>query len=719
MFIFAGIMSFYAADHYEQRVRIMFHIDHEAQLIRVQAEDLPHTDFTVQQLVDLFQPKLRNAAGLLSHWSESSQGAEPSDDPALLAGLVGIGPDTFGNARIKLEAPGIADILSSKHCDSPDFRPVGKTVVDFGANDFSDVRFINTDFSPTNMSQVTLFSRSTFEGCRFAPSQLKGKNLAGARIVKQAFSNLDLQDTVFDGADLEETVFSHCSFNDALFKNAKLSQTSFIDSTFTRTRFDGSSGTLSVFLDSDLTFANFSEAKLRVPIFLNSTLTSVSFKNAELIDGKFGEWGKSATLHKTDFTNVSAQGARFAGARITETDFTKAKLDNAIFSGTALSQVSFKGTELTEANFGPLDSRGPRDGGQPGATISGTDFAGAKLRKTIFSGTALSQVSFKDADLAGANFGSLANHATATFDDVDLDNADLLGVNLSGTLLTGKVRHTRLPKLGRSLETRTCLKGATFKSGLLGTNWSYVDATDAKITVELADSVENFSAKHALLPALSLANKALPDADFTSAHLKEVRFANCDLNGAKFNGAMLESTEFSNANLEDVTFDNANLMGSIFTKAWLWGAQFRSTVLTGTTFASAMLAEVNFSGIQGRKLAGMDFSGACLVSANFSNVTVIRDGARRTNFSNACLAGTDFNSASLADAVLSNAQVSSKAGIIAVTHRDLKKEKSFDYIASKLSTNSTGPSTTCPDGNPGACSLEQLYAKPVPQKWQV
>src|SRR3989338_5587050 len=616
MFIFAGIMSFYAADHYEQRVRIMFHIDHEAQLIRVQAEDLPHTDFTVQQLVDLFQPKLRNAAGLLSHWSESSQGAEPSDDPALLAGLVGIGPDTFGNARIKLEAPGIADILSSKHCDSPDFRPVGKTVVDFGANDFSDVRFINTDFSPTNMSQVTLFSRSTFEGCRFAPSQLKGKNLAGARIVKQAFSNLDLQDTVFDGADLEETVFSHCSFNDALFKNAKLSQTSFIDSTFTRTRFDGSSGTLSVFLDSDLTFANFSEAKLRVPIFLNSTLTSVSFKNAELIDGKFGEWGKSATLHKTDFTNVSAQGARFAGARITE-----------------------------------------------------TDFAGAKLRKTIFSGTALSQVSFKDADLAGANFGSLANHATATFDDVDLDNADLLGVNLSGTLLTGKVRHTRLPKLGRSLETRTCLKGATFKSGLLGTNWSYVDATDAKITVELADSVENFSAKHALLPALSLANKALPDADFTSAHLKEVRFANCDLNGAKFNGAMLESTEFSNANLEDVTFDNANLMGSIFTKAWLWGAQFRSTVLTGTTFASAMLAEVNFSGIQGRKLAGMDFSGACLVSANFSNVTVIRDGARRTNFSNACLAGTDFNSASLADAVLSNAQVSSKAGIIAVTHR--------------------------------------------------
>jgi uncharacterized protein YjbI with pentapeptide repeats len=303
-------------------------------------------------------------------------------------------------------------------------------------------------------------------------------------------------------------------------------------------------------------------------------------------------------------------------------------------------------------------------------------------------------------------------------DKVDFDNTGLQGADFSGVNLAGTVSHARKPRLGRTLEKRTRLVKAKFKTGFLGTDWSYVDATEATITVELVGEVRGFNASYAILPQVSFANLNLPGANFSHAQLKRSMFSSCILNEANFKEAILEGADFTEAKLETATFEKAGLMGALFTKAWLAEAKFNGSVLTDVNFAGAMLAAVDFKTIQGRNLAGVTFSTAFLVGAVFANVSTSRSRGVRTDFSSACLAGADFSQASLADAILSNAQLSPAGGEIKVINVAKGTSEVFVYEKTKMDTNTTGATTTCPDGNLGACRIDQLYVKPVPAEWR-
>jgi uncharacterized protein YjbI with pentapeptide repeats len=365
-----------------------------------------------------------------------------------------------------------------------------------------------------------------------------------------------------------------------------------------------------------------------------------------------------------------------------------------------------------------LDGAEGKDAIFAGSTLSHASFVGARIEGSTFAGATLTDTSFKDAVMQGALFAATPSYdfPAASFNNVDFDNTDLTAADLSGFVLTGKIRYARPPRFGQSVTTRTLLRRSTFSSTFLGKDCSYIDASDAHITVEPSLAVDEFKAVHAILPAMGFANLELNDADFTSAQIKDARFGNCKLKDAKFNSAVLEGADFTKADLMGADFSDANLISAQFTSAWLSSATFHQTLLGSTNFSSAVLAQVNFGAIRSRSLAGVSFSRACLVSADFKDVVSTVAGSLATSFSEACLAGADFGGAQLPDAILTNAQVSAAQGKIRVVHPHRTEE--FSYGPTTLLPASTGSRTTCPDGKFGPCDASRLHLKPVPAEWK-
>jgi len=275
----------------------------------------------------------------------------------------------------------------------------------------------------------------------------------------------------------------------------------------------------------------------------------------------------------------------------------------------------------------------------------------------------------------------------------------------------------RAPRLGKGIERRTRFVGAELKSSLLGSDWSFIDATDAVVVLDTTFDQAPFKAVEAILPGITFAGHTLFEADFTGAQLRDARFARCVLRFANFTRAILPGADFTGANLEGANFSSADLRAGVLARAWVFSAQFGDAMLAQANFSSAMLAQVDFTGIKDRNLGGVSFAGACLVSALFNDVGVPRNGLARTTFSGACLAGADFTDAALTDVILSGAQLSAGDGVIDVEHPQRPRPRRFNYTMTKLSPDVTDTDTTCPDGRGGRCTLEQLRFVPVPARW--
>ncbi|MGO4702122.1 pentapeptide repeat-containing protein [Dyella sp. 2RAB6] len=694
MFVFEGKCRLITPG---QTVRFMFHIDHQAGQLRIQIDELEPYSKSFAQWAELFKDFFPFPAprGLLSALAEAQPG-QATGAVAVLANLAGIGPGLQGKLDLRTDALGVSSILQSKSCEKADFSPQGKTVVDLHDTDFSGVRFVDTDFSSAILLGVN-FSGCRFERCTFARGQLSGRQLTGADFSNQELQNLDLSGAKLDRAKLDGAGISRCNLRGASLRNASISRTRFMSSNLTLTAFDGTTGTLPMFVDCDLTFASLRGVVLAKPVFSASQLVSVEAKGASLADARFGcltledavervvlktsvganPIDTPATIHQADFSGTTLNNARFDGARITESKFDAAKMQKAILGGTTLITVSFKDTELSGADFGARK----------------VEYVGAhRMREPV---------------------------PVATFQNVDFDNANLHATNFCGALLTGKIRHARQPRRDTSKTERMCLAGATFRSGLLGVDWSYVDAGSATITLDLPAGVEikDFKARQAILPVVEFAGLRLPGADFSYAELREMHFGDCDLADAKFGRAVLESADFTGANLQGADFSHASLLAANFSDAWMWEATLDGAVLTEANFSSAMLAQVNFHGISDGRLSAVTFSGACLVSASFKNIKAPRSGNKQTTFSSACMAGADFSGAALTDVVLTKAQLSARKGTIAISHPVRSGDLELEYEATKLESGSTGQQTICPDGKSGACTLERLRAHAVPATW--
>lgn len=468
---------------------------------------------------------------------------------------------------------------------------------------------------------------------------------------------------------------------------------------------------------SGMSFRNvdFTGANIANTTFSRTRIDACRFKPAQLAG------------HRLDGANLSGQ--QFEGYDFSGTNFDGADIGSAKFTNCTMNSASFKNAKIDQTSFWQCSCIGTHFEDAKGSILAflGSNLTDAKFDRAnidgwFFPGTALTNTSFKEAKLINAMFCKYADVAPPpTISNIDLDNADLSGADFTDVSLIDNIRHARLPRLGKSATSRTKLVRARFKLSLLGNDASYIDATDATITFDVAATtgITEFKAVHALFPArMPFANFKLSKADFSHARLPEVRFGNANLKDAKFAGTYLDGADFTGAKLDGVVFNDAVLTAVNFTSAWLYEAKFEKTTLANANFSSAMLVGVSFAAIEGRSLAAVNFSNACLAQANFTSVTATRSATVQTSFSNACLAGTIFTSASLADVLLTNAQVSTAKGTLWVEVAD-RPRKEVAYDPTRIDPSITGPQTTCPDGNSGPCSVERLRFKPVREKWPV
>lgn len=214
----------------------------------------------------------------------------------------------------------------------------------------------------------------------------------------------------------------------------------------------------------DLSGLNLDNADLTNAVFRNANFSRVqSFQNAQFV---------YANLQQANFDGLSLHGANFTHADFTGTNLTKilpssAQLSSAILAGANLTGVNLSTSNLTNANL----TGAILDGANlSGADLSGADLTGASLINTIFDGAIMHHTKFIRCDLTSASF-------------------------------------SYPPDFTRAENDRTTFLQATVPYKLLGSNWSYLDLSDAKIT-GIPESIANLNADYALLPdGLDLSKK--------------------------------------------------------------------------------------------------------------------------------------------------------------------------------------------------------------------
>lgn len=472
----------------------------------------------------------------------------------------------------------------------------------------------------------------------------------------------------------------------------------------------------------DLSTADFSDLHFSNVDFSAANITGTRFDRTRFDNCRFG---------RSQFVGAQLDGARFMKQHLADLDFSGATLEGAALDGTVLQDCRLVGTNCNKlavdaTTFTNCDCSGASFDHAAGTdlrfmhcNLTDARFDHARIDRWAFPQSILRRTSFRETLLRHASFAKTADRAAPNLiDDIDLDAADLDGADFTDADLAGKVRHARAPRFGASPQQRTRLVRAAFNLSFLGQDCSYVDATDARIRydVDPAEGIEDFKARHALLPMMELAGFRLSDADFSYARLKAARFANATLRDANFTGAVLEGADFSRARLDGANFTSASLLSTNFTSAWLLEARFEDTTLANTNFSSAALVAVNFSRLHGSNLAGVNFSNACLAQADFNAVVVTSAGSTQTSFSGACLAGTDFLNARLTDAQLTNAQIAAEPGELTVNFEG-RRPLEIEYRATLIDPSSTGRQTICPDGNSGPCSMQRLLFRPVRRVW--
>jgi len=140
---------------------------------------------------------------------------------------------------------------------------------------------------------------------------------------------------------------------------------------------------------------------------------------------------------------VTAQGARFAGAKLSNTNLMDAKMD----AGTRFEGANLRGAVFVDADLRGADLRG--------ANLAFSNFTDANLKNADLRGANMSHSNFVDAnflnaDMRGANLSHGA-YTDANFSDCDLRKADLsrskmVGANFHGVRQPGlTLRGVRMP----------------------------------------------------------------------------------------------------------------------------------------------------------------------------------------------------------------------------------------------------------------------------------
>lgn len=256
-------------------------------------------------------------------------------------------------------------------------------------------------------------------------------------------------------------------------------------------------------------------------------------------------------------------------------------------SGTACSlsgppPYDLRGCDLSRMNLGGKD-------------LSNAKLQNAKLFGTIFNGV----LSLTGADLSGAVMGN---------------GTDFTGCDLS------KVNFGPKPQFGTNPYGLTKFVAATIPCQSLGSDWNYLDLTDAVVT-----GVQNYLGKVTLrvrysnLSGFNFADCNLPNARFEGVALPGANFSHATLTGATFAPALSMRCDLTGANLPGITMDSGSFADSLLSRADFTGSTLGSKQ-GRVSFARSSIEGTRFDGID---LTGCDFTGVARSSSR-TNLTSFR-----------------------------------------------------------------------------------------------
>ena len=196
--------------------------------------------------------------------------------------------------------------------------------------------------------------------------------------------------------------------------------------------------------DQDLSFSgqNFSRLDLnssQVDGLHHYIWSQVNLQSAKL---------QGAKLQGAELWGVKLQGADLLEADLQGADLTGAKLQGALLLVALLRSANLVGAELREANLAGAELQGAN---LVGAELQGAILSEAELQGANLAGAELQYANLSKAELQGANLARAelqgANLAGAELQYADLSEAKLNDETTLPSNLSGKIWHSRQPKL--------------------------------------------------------------------------------------------------------------------------------------------------------------------------------------------------------------------------------------------------------------------------------
>ncbi|MEO8672828.1 MAG: pentapeptide repeat-containing protein [Tahibacter sp.] len=559
------------------------------------------------------------------------------------------------------------------------------------------------DMSNADLRQVDLRGRSVV-----------GTNFSGARLKWVSFSGCDLTRADFTGANCEKTYFNGATLNEAKFQRATLTSTFFAGANAWGVRAAGVNFKSAIFRADRFDPPKFGRADLAGAVFESQDLSGVDFRDATLTGASMVD----CTLTGADFTLAKMDRFGLERAKCQRAKFDKASMVSARPNAAQLQGASFTKTDVSGADFSSATFDAATDFTE--ATLHGIEFSNCNLTLPKFSSTP----KFYTGDPSETARQAYMRRSTVP---VGLLGKDWSMLNLEGATLQGELptdlsgfiaRYTRFPD--KMVLTRRKIDSADFESATL---------IDANLVGVKCSSGNPPNFKAAILRGASMGGMVLPGAIFTDAKLWGANLTASTLVNAKFIGAWLNVedarsiTDLSYCNLRDADFSNAHLdgggdrTGANFSKVLFYGsnAKISKATLTLATFTGAYLGNLDFKGITGSALRGVNFSNACLVNCDFT-LTSLTDCL----FDNSCLYGADLTDAELSGAKLSNAWISFNTEPRKLALKGMILQ-SVDYTKTLYTEDKTNRDTVCPSFRfgTGPCKGVSAWTRdsPAPSEW--
>ena len=577
-----------------------------------------------------------------------------------------------------------------------------------GAN-LTSVKFLGATLTSTNLSGATLTSVSSGAVvATSAPTFPSGWGLVAGNILG---STADLTNATLTSANLGSFNLSSATLTGV--KSGSLTGNPTLPSSFRMI------GGYLVGPGADLTNANLSNQNLSTLSLNGTILKGASLSGANLSANTLtGVISGSLTSTPTLPTGYSVKGgyivgpgvnltnANFPQVGLSKTDFTNVSLQGATLTGTNLSMTIMDGVKSGSVTGFPVLPSGwtvsngyliGKKADLTDANISGADLTGFDLQQTKFNNASVRGVNFTNANLTSANFtganlgpisvtttltgaidssqGTLTVNSSSGFPSrgtfIILVGSEKMTVTAGNTTTSWTVTRgqyatsSAAQSSGATVTLQQAganLTGATMTATNL-TNSTLNGVTSSGITVSgsnptLPTSWTLIAGGFLVGPGSNLSGKTMTGQNFSG-----VNFSQVILVGANLSNSNMSNANLTNASVTSAVVDGTNLSGATLTGLASGGVSGTPTLSSGYKLQNGFILgqslDLRGAILQNQNLENLNLSSSNLSGANLNGATVSSSTTlTNTNLSNASLQSANFSGANLSSANLSGTSLS-------------------------------------------------------------